>query len=250
MNMHKLVAGVLLLGVCGGTLWADTPVKKKLPPLKSMGQNLAEKNQQQVSALQREVEDLQARYWANRVLNEKDVTLEDLKRFSQGWVGDGERQYRLIEAAVQTGHVTPLTPEEHRQLLEAQRQVNAALNPQMQNKKILSSLTQQECAELEARMWAYRAQHDRDPWYKPGWEDGLLLPEKYRLPSGDLVENLPRNIARKKEVRRLFLKYLKDKDLRPLSEKESARLSACQYFDEQVYSITRYPSYQFSGEGK
>ena len=248
MKMHKMMAGLLMVGLCGGVLCAETLVKKKLPPLKPLGPSLAEQNQQKVRAVLRGVEELQARYWANRVLNQKDITLEELKDFSQGWVGDGERQYRLIEEAVQTGHVAPLTPEEHRQLLEAQRQVTAVFNPHMQDKKLLSSLTQQECAELEARMWAYRAQHDKDQWYKPGWEDGLLLPEKYRLPSGDLVENLPRNIERKKEVRRLFLKYLEDKDLRPLSEKENARFSACRYFDEQVYSITRYPSYQFSGE--
>ncbi len=250
MKMLKTISLLAVLLLCAVGLNAQAQPQSGLPKLKPLGENKYEKQRQAIIALDNEVADLDARYWASRVINDKDVTLEELRRYSKNWVGDGPQQYRRIEAVVKSGKVQPLTPEEHRRLDEKRLKVRAVLNPEWQDKKLMASLTQQECAELEARMWAYRALHDTEKWYKPGWEDGLLLPEKYRLESGDLVENLPRNIERKKEVRRLFLKYMKNKNPTPLSDTENSRLNGCSYFDDQVYSITRYPTYEFTGEAK
>lgn len=248
--MKKQKIAVWLVGCLLCLAAGAAQAQADLPKRKPLGENKYEKQKQAIIALKNEVADLNARYWANRIVNEKDVTLEEIRTYSQKWVGDGPQQYRQIEAVVKSGTVRPLTPEEHRRLDENRLKVRAVLNPERQDKKLMASLTQQECAELEARMWAYRALYDSEKWYKPGWEDGLLLPEKYRLESGDLVENLPRNIERKKEVRRLFLQYMKNKNPQPLSDTERSRLNGCSYFDDQVYSITRYPAYEFTGDAK
>lgn len=246
--MKNVIVGLLVAFWLCGAVWAQA---EKAPVL-AAEQMEQEKSfyeiNQQVALLDQEVEDLQARYWAWRVVHEKNTTLEELKQYSEHWIGDGARSYQLIEEAVRKGNVVKLTPEEHRRLDEHRKKARSLLNPEASNMELIATLTQSECAELDARHGAYRAQTDPEKWYKPGWEDIFLEPESYYTETGDLVVNLPRNIKRGKKARKLFLKYLKDKNIQPLSPQEERRLNACAYFDEQVLSITRYPSYRYTGE--
>ena len=212
----------------------------------------AEKLQDKIIALDKEVEDLDSRYWADRVLHKQDVTLEELKEFSKGWLGNGARQYRLIAKQVQSGQVKPLTPEENRRLLEHHARVRDLLNPDKMDMNLVATLTQAECAQLRARYWANRVQQDRahgDNWYQPGWEDILVPPAAYYTLAGDRVMELERNIKRGEKTRQLFLDYLNGKEpFEPLNAFQAKRERACRYFDEQVASVTRYPTYRYTGE--
>lgn len=207
---------------------------------------LSPESEQEIERLQEETADLDARYWANRVLHDKDVTLAELQTYSVGWIGNGEKQYGLIEKYVRAEKVEPLTPQEHRRLDAQNEKIRKILSPGAEDDAVLSALTQKECAKLEARYWAARAK--TEDWYSAGWEDDWLWPKEYYTESGDKVVNLERNIRRKKQVRKLFLTYLKQGKIVPLTKEEKKRFSACKYFDEQVHSITRYPAYRYTGE--
>lgn len=247
--MYGLLLFFLVLGVSVGYFFQMNGKKEVAPRTLKLVQAEPLPNEEEINRISREIMDLKARYWAERVLIKKDVTLAELKQNSTHWIG-ADGLYPKIEQIVKSSHVSALTNEEQRRLDDAQNKIQHLLNPDMDNESILSTLTQQECAELSARYWAFRALNDENKWYYKGWEDGFLEPKEYYTESGDKIVNLARNIKRKEEIKRLFLQYIQDSQNPPvaLTTEESKRENACQYFDEQVASITRYPKYKYTGE--
>ncbi|MBQ7908153.1 MAG: hypothetical protein IJ311_01465 [Elusimicrobiaceae bacterium] len=247
--MYGLLLCFLVLGASFGYFFQINGKRDTAPRTLKLAQAEPLPNEEEINRISREIMDLKARYWAERVLIKKDVTLAELKQNSIHWIGD-DGLYPKIEQIVKSSHVSPLTNEEQRRLDEAQNKIQHLLNPDMDDEAILSTLTQQECAELSARYWALRVLNDEKKWYYKGWEDGFLEPKEYYTESGDKIVNLDRNIKRKEEIKRLFLQYIQDPQNPPsaLTTAESKRENACQYFDEQVASITRYPKYKYTGE--
>lgn len=93
-------------------------------------QALARVNRQ-IREIKEPVFELDARYWAYRVAKVKDVTFEELKQYSQNWVGEREYNQKLIEKVeenLQTGNTQKLTKKEEKQLEKATQRVRDLLN--------------------------------------------------------------------------------------------------------------------------
>lgn len=93
-------------------------------------QALARVNRQ-IREIEEPVFELDARYWAYRVAKVKDVTLEELKQYSQNWVGERDYNQKLIEKVeenLRTGNTQKLTKKEEKQLDEATQRVRDLLN--------------------------------------------------------------------------------------------------------------------------
>jgi len=107
---------------------------------------------------------LSARYWAGRVLNDKDTTFEELAVYSIHWVMDGKLLKQLMMSMkyyVDEGHVEPLTKEE-REIYDRNKDiVRALLHPGAHDDKLIASLTEQYCIDILAENYAqYHIKHD------------------------------------------------------------------------------------------
>lgn len=114
-----------------------------------------------VDAVDREMADLNAAYWAWRVHSFKDVTYEELLVDSKGWIMKKERKKALmdkIRKILDSGKVRELTPAEMEKLDSGTERIRAILNPGGQDTKLINGLSLDYCIDLKARYWARRVQ--------------------------------------------------------------------------------------------
>ncbi|MBI5245061.1 MAG: hypothetical protein HY922_15465 [Elusimicrobia bacterium] len=164
---------------------------------------------QQVDAVVRQNLDLQARYWAWRVAEVKDVSFEQLDSNSRRWIMSPETRedlFRKIKGILESGEVQPLTPEERRRHEDSQRTIRGILGAQAtaSEAKFSDGRTeridriQRTTLDLEARYWAWRVARVRDATYeelleksnrwiiKPGTRDELFRGIRRLLDSGEV----------------------------------------------------------------
>ena len=109
----------------------DATNEKVYSFLKSPLGDIKAQRDAKIDAIAAPVQDIDARYWARRVTILKDVTLEELEKYSKQWIGSkqaNEQLLTLIKQYVNSGKKIVLTPEELDQLEENNRQVRAFLN--------------------------------------------------------------------------------------------------------------------------
>ncbi|MDR1123061.1 MAG: hypothetical protein LBL61_00235 [Elusimicrobiota bacterium] len=108
--------------------------------------------------------ELESRYWAGRVLNDKDVTFEELAVYSINWIHDGNLLKELmmtIKYYVDAGHVEPLTEEEEKIYDKNKSIIVALLHPGKSDEELLASLTEQDCIDIMAEHYAeYNVKYD------------------------------------------------------------------------------------------
>ncbi len=173
-----------------------------------------------ISQISSQVRDIEARYWADRVLR-KQLTLSALEAKSAHWLGEKEENERLMALVrqwVQKGSVPPLTPQEVAQLEENRQQVrqylNGTENPAARalaekNRKITQ--IEQPVFDLEARYWAWRIAVVQD----------LTLDELYGY-----SENWVGEKAANRKLVMEVEKNIKEGNTAPLSKKEQKKLEA------------------------
>jgi len=87
----------------------------------------AEYRNSKVLKIQKPVFELEARYWANRVAEKKDVTFEELSKSSLNWIGSREYNQKLInkiEENIKKGNTKKLTDKEQKKLDEANEKIS------------------------------------------------------------------------------------------------------------------------------
>ena len=90
---------------------------------------LARKNRQ-IRKIKEPVFELEARYWAYRIDKVKDVTFEELTRYSHNWVGERSYNQKLInkiEENLRTGNTKELTKQENKLLEKTNKQIRKLL---------------------------------------------------------------------------------------------------------------------------
>jgi len=95
--------------------------------------------------------ELEARYWAGRILNDKDVSFEELAVYSVNWAGDGNLNKELmmiIKYYVEDGYVKPLTKEEKEIFDRNKDMVWALYAPGAFDMELINSLSEQNCIDI------------------------------------------------------------------------------------------------------
>lgn len=92
---------------------------------------LAQRNRQ-IREIEEPVFELEARYWAYRVANVKDITFDELKEYSYGWVGEYQYNDKLMDKVkenLDTGNTAKLSRSEEKKLEKAKKRVIKLLTP-------------------------------------------------------------------------------------------------------------------------
>ena len=92
-------------------------------------QALARVNRQ-IREIKEPVFELDARYWAYRIAVVKDVTLDELKAYSENWVGERSYNQKLMEKVeenLRTGNTEKLSKKEEKKLDKAKLRVHKLL---------------------------------------------------------------------------------------------------------------------------
>lgn len=136
-------------------------------------QDIRQQRDAEISRITSQVRDIEARYWANSV-EQNRVSLGELEQTAQtNWLGTLQERMQLMELIKQylaKGSVPPLTADELAQLDENKQQVQAFLNDGRQNPAAAAlaarnrRITQikQPVFDLEARYWAWRVVQVKD----------------------------------------------------------------------------------------
>ena len=133
--------------------------------------SIKEQRDQKIDAIEAPVRDIEARYWAREV-KEQRVNYATLETNSKQWLGGEAAKkelLKLIKQYVDSPNPIVITPQEMKQLDESKQQVreflNSAQNPAsavlaQRNRQIRE--IEEPVFELEARYWAYRVATVKD----------------------------------------------------------------------------------------
>ncbi|MDR0952928.1 MAG: hypothetical protein LBM71_01880, partial [Elusimicrobiota bacterium] len=117
-------------------------------------------------AVEKQNLELGAKYWAGRVLNNKDVTYQELAANSINWVGNADLNRELImtvQSYVNLGYVEPLTKEEKKVYDRGRGIVWALLHPGAFDEELIGDLSTQDCIDIISRNFARQyLQYDWD----------------------------------------------------------------------------------------
>jgi len=111
--------------------------------------------------------DLSAKYWADRIINQKNTTYAELEEKSKNWIMKQDTKELLlkkIKTYTESGKVAQLTKKEQAELKAAREKQHAILFPKPEN-TAAADISQEDCIKLYARYWAWRIQ---------GGESGIL----------------------------------------------------------------------------
>jgi hypothetical protein len=114
-----------------------------------------------IDPIQRDVLDIEARYWAWDIQNLKRVTYAELSSKSKRWIIKPETRKLLfakIAENLDAGSVKSLTLEEREKYDESRKQIRLILSPGKGDTKLINSLSLEYCIDLDARYWARRIQ--------------------------------------------------------------------------------------------
>ncbi|MDR1684146.1 MAG: hypothetical protein LBR90_01610, partial [Elusimicrobiota bacterium] len=154
--------------------------------------------------------ELAAKYWAGRVLNDKDTTFEELAVYSINWIGDSNLKNQLmmmIKYYVEQGSIAPLTQEEQQEYDKNKDAAWALLHAGFFDKELDASLSGEDCVNLLARHYAeYNAKND--------WDWALIAGHLSSYQAGERI------LAESKEA-------VKNNEARRLSLEENERVNAC-----------------------
>ena len=175
--------------------------------------------------------DLDAKYWAGRVLNDKDVTFEELATYSVNWIMDGNLLKKLmmtIKYYVDAGHVEPLTKEE-RETYDRNSEISTALlRPGEYDEELIAFLSEQDCIDILAEHYAlYHVKHD---WSWDSINNNLYFSNK-KLGYGMRTPASGKILAKSKEI-------VESGKARWLSLEETAAVDACM---EEIGRTVREP---------
>ena len=165
----------------------------------------------QVDAVDKRMLAIDARYWAWRVDQVKDVTYDELEKLSKNWVMKPATRNDLfarMKALLDGGKVRRLTAGEKAEYDAAKAEIRGILAPGSKDKELAKTLSDDYCVELDARYWAGRIQG--------GEKEILQLRENWAIDPG-LKEKL---FARMDE-------NLKKEKNAPLTKDEEYKLDAC-----------------------
>lgn len=137
MNFKHVLAAAVLLSACAAyaeetavsasTAAAQAVIVSTAPtaPAK-LGSDKLDK----IDAIERGVLDINAMYWAWRVVEVKDVTYADLSDYSKGWFGKPatkEKLLKAIKANIDGGKVRALTAAENKKLDDSRSAIRALM---------------------------------------------------------------------------------------------------------------------------
>lgn len=218
--MKKVIFIFMMMFVAG----ACTPIQEE--EYRSPYYMTEEENQKingEVCRLQEPVRDLDARYWAGRIVA-GDVTYEELEQNSHHWFGGEECNRRLMEKIRQnldTGNTHPLTRDEEEMLEQVNQAARAVIAPATQDKELIASLTAEQCIKLDGRYWAWEIVYEK----------GTTLEElkKYAATTWPCSADYNRRIIEEIE------KNIQSKHIVPLNEREAYINDACTEFACEDY---------------
>ena len=99
---------------------------------------------------------LDALFWANEI-KQNNVDPSQLDELYKNWIGDEKQNARLAALAkkyAQNGKARPLTEKEQAVQAYYNNRIGLVLNPVLQDKKQIASLTPEVCINLMAEYWA------------------------------------------------------------------------------------------------
>ncbi len=218
--MKKVLVIFMMMFVAGAC--ASVQEEEYVSPY-YMTEEEVKKIDEEICRLEEPVRDLDARYWAGRIVA-GDVTYEELEKNSHHWFGGEECNRRLMEKIRQnldTGNTHPLTQEEEELLERVNQAARAVIMPATQDKELIASLTAEQCIELDGRLWAWEIVHEK-------W---ITLEElkKYAATTWPCPADYNRRIIEEIE------KNVKSKHIVPLNEREAYINDACTEFDCESY---------------
>lgn len=114
-----------------------------------------------IDPIQRDVLDIEARYWAWDIQNLNRITYAELRSKSERWIIKPETRKLLfakIKENLDAGSVKSLTLEEREKYDDSTKQVRLILSPGKGDTKLINSLSLEYCIDLNARYWARRIQ--------------------------------------------------------------------------------------------
>jgi hypothetical protein len=153
----------------------------------------------------------EARYWADRVLNDKDITYEELAVNSVNWGGDAgliKDLMMMIQYHVNAGSVEPLNKEERENYDRNKNIVWALLHPGSFDIELINSLSDNDCIDILAKFYAeYNTEHN--------WQWDSIANDLSDYKDGNEI------LAKSKEI-------VKRGDARRLSLEENETTNACQ----------------------
>lgn len=123
---------------------------------------------QELCRLQKETMDLEARAWARRISN-GEFTYGELNGNSLKWAGDPDCNRQLMQQVqknLNTGNTAPLTEEEEARLEQTRKAKRAVLMPATRDKKLIDSLTADQCIALNGQYWSWRIGRVKDVTFK------------------------------------------------------------------------------------
>lgn len=173
--------------------------------------------------LQEQTMDLDAQYWAGRIAS-GEFSYEELEKDSLRWVGDKDCNRRLMERIrknLKEGNTAPLTVAEEERLEQTHRASRALLMPATQDKKLIDSLTAEQCIALDGHYWAWRVKTVKDVSLKELKKNASTTwpcPADYNR---RIIEEVEKNI--------------KNKQTGPLNSRESYIHDACTEFACEDY---------------
>lgn len=186
--------------------------------------SIKQERDEKISAITAQVRDIDARYWAERILQSKDVSLEELQRESIHWLGtsqENEKLLSLVEMYVRKGTFPKINAEERKKLDENKAQVRAFLNNGRENPAAVALAEKnrqireikEPVFDLEARYWAWRVARVKD-----------VSLEELKRNSESWVGEASYN----RQLMEAVEKNIKTGNTKPLSRKEKKRFSQAQ----------------------
>lgn len=213
--MKKILLAVMALFIFVSYAPAQTNSRK---PLKNPRAEI----DRELCRLQKQTMDLEARSWAHRI-SIGEFTYGQLNGYSRNWVGDPDcnRQLmQLVQKYLNTGNTAPLTEEEKARVEQTRQAKRAVLMPATQDKKLIASLTADQCIAVEGAYWAWRVDKVKD----------VTLKELKQLSSGwsgskDYNQRIIEEVG----------KNIRDGRIAPLTTQQAYVYDACTEYDSSTY---------------